>query len=141
MYCVLRFFENPDRSNQNDLISRTLGKICFIDNNYRGPRPVAGDFWLSNLIRETKPSQVGGCFLAEPFQQVTRENLVPISPLSCTINQPYSGTLVIDPVRLETPEGLTIPWIVTKNHKAKLMTNEIIAVVVNLGGRWWRRMT
>ncbi len=140
MYCVLRFFSNPDLSNQNALISRTLGKICFIDNNYRGPRLAPGDFWLSNVIKETRSGQVGGCFLAEPFQQVPYEHLVTISPLSCTIQQPFPGTLVVDPVRLETPEGHAIPWIVTKNHKAKLMTRELVGVVVNLGGPWWQRM-
>jgi len=139
MYCVLRFFQNPDQSNQNALISRTLGKICFIDNAYRGPQPEPGDFWLSNVVKETRSSRVAGCFLAEPFQKVAYENLVPISPLSCTVLQPFPGTLVIDPVRLETPEGALIPWIVTKNHKARLMANNIIAVLVNLGGNWWDR--
>jgi len=139
LYCVLRFFENPDETNQNRLISRTLGKICFIDNNYRGPHPDPGDFWLSNVVKETRAGQVGGCFLAEPFQRVPYEHLVPISPLSCTIQAPFRGTLVVDPIRLETPEGHAIPWIVTKNHKARLMNKEIVAVVVNLGGQWWDR--
>jgi len=141
MHCVLRFFDNPDQSNPNALISRTLGKICFIDNNYRGPQPSSGEFWLSNLVKETRASKVAGCFLAEPFQQVEYENLVPLSPLSCTILQPFPGTLVIEPVRLETPEGYLIPWIVTRNHKSKLMSESIIAVVVNLGGNWWHRST
>ena len=140
MYCVLRFFDNPDQSNPNALISRTLGKICFIANDYRGPRPAHGEFWLSNLVKETKASRVAGCFLAEPFQKVAYEILVPLSPLSCTILQPFPGTLVIDPVRLETPEGHLIPWIVTRNHKAKLMGGTIIAAVVNLGGGWWTRV-
>ncbi|NIT77380.1 MAG: hypothetical protein GWN58_23500 [Anaerolineae bacterium] len=139
MYCVLRFFANPDQSNQNALISRTLGKICFIDNAYRGPHPEPGDFWLSNVVKETRASRVAGCFLAEPFQKVAYESLIPISPLSCTVLQPFPGTLVIDPVRLETPEGALIPWIVTKNHKAKLMADNVIAVLVNLGGDWWER--
>jgi len=95
---------------------------------------------LSNVVRETKASHVAGCFLAEPFQQVAYSSLVPISPLSCTVLQPFPGTLVIDPVRLETPEGHLIPWIVTKNHKSKLMTDSVIAVVCNLGGNWWARL-
>jgi hypothetical protein len=82
---------------------------------------------------------VAGCFLAEPFQQVAYETLVPISPLSCTVLEPFPGVLVIDPIRTETPENILIPWIVTKNHKAKLMTTSVIAVILNLGGSWWTR--
>ena len=139
MFCVLRFFRNPDQSNQNELISRTLGKIAFIVKGYKGPKPQDGEFWLSDIVIETRAGQVGGCFLCEPFQQVDYEELVPISPLNCTVNKVFENTLTIDPVRLETPERKLIPWILTLNHKTKLMTPEVIAVIVNLGGNWWDR--
>jgi len=139
MFCVLRFWANPDSNNQNKLLSRTLGKISFIDNNYQGPRPQDGEFWLSDIVSEIKPSQVGGCFLCEPFQKVDYNDLVPISPLSCTVNRVFKSILTIDPVCRETPDRRPIPWILTLNHKTKLMTSEIVAVIVNLGGTYWQR--
>lgn len=139
MFCILRFFQNPDRENQNDLISRTLGKICFIDHRYRGPRPEPGEFWISDIVRETRHGRVEGCFLCEPWERVEYQSLVPLSPLSCTVNRPFHSVLTIDPVRNESPEGRIIPWIITRNHRQKLMTPDIVAVVVNLGGKWWQR--
>jgi hypothetical protein len=121
------------------LISRTLGKVALIDHAYQGPKPCEGEFWLSDVVSETKASQVGGCFLVEPFQKVEYEDLVPISPLNCTINQIFDSILIIDPVRLETPERTLIPWILTLNHKAKLMRQDIVAIIMNLGGSWWTR--
>ena len=137
MHVVLRFFDNPDRSNPNALISRTLGKICFIHNAYKGPKPRHGEFWISDIAIETRSGQVGGCFLCEPFQPVAYEELVPLSPLSCTVNPPRSGVITVDPVRLETPDGRKIPWILTLNHKNRLITKDIVAAIVNLGGSWW----
>lgn len=139
MWCICRFFANPRADDQNPLISRTLGKVAFIDHAYLGPKPQEGEFWLSDVVSETKASKVGGCFLVEPFQKVAYEDLVPISPLSCTVNQVFSSVLTIDPVRTETPERTLIPWILTLNHKSKLLRPDITAVIVNLGGSWWSR--
>jgi len=82
---------------------------------------------------------VGGCFLCEPFQKVDYEGLVPIAPLSCTVNRVFQTILTVEPVYRETPEGQPIPWILTLNHKTRLMTPEIVAVIVNLGGAYWQR--
>jgi hypothetical protein len=92
------------------------------------------------VVSETKASKVGGCFLVEPFQKVEYADLVPISPLSCTVNRVFNSVLTIDPVCTETPERTLIPWILTLNHKSKLMRPDIVAIIVNLGGSsWWNR--
>ena len=147
MYTVVRFFKNPSYDpraprgpNSNPLISRTLGKICFVDAAYSGARPQDGEFWIADVTKETDSGQPRGCFLCEPFERVEYENLVPLTSAMCTVNLVYGYVLTVDPIETHTPELKTIPWILPLRQKSMLLTNrEIVAIIVNLGGEFWSR--
>lgn len=141
MITVLRFFPNPriaEDDHSSPLVSRTLGKVCFIPRAYRGP---SGEgFWLSDLACELSPDQPQGAFLAEPFQQIQYEDVVHLNPNNCTIFRPFLSIIVVQPVIIHTPEGKPIPWVLSQQYKTQLMTDGIFGVVVNLGGNYWQRV-
>lgn len=142
---ILRFWENQDSTNANKVFSRTLGKISFVSNDYEGDLPCAEEFWICDVIEELHAGQIKGCLLVRPTQKIAYSDLLPLSPLHCTLHvhrfckgEPSSGiTLVVKPVLLTSPQGTMLPWFLPLKYKKQLKTKEVVAVVVHLGGPLW----
>jgi hypothetical protein len=135
----LRWWANPAYpKNKNKLISRTTGKITFVDNKHTGPQPGDGEFWLSSITTEVFPGQLRGCFLAEPFLKVEFDDLLFLNKGNCTVSYVEDGSVaIIDPALVTTPDGQHIPWMLPLPFRKELRTEKVIATVVNLGGDSW----
>lgn len=138
----MRWWKNPDSGSPNRLLSRTLGKIAFVDNSFCGPMPSEGSFWFSSITLEIKAGKVGGCFLAEPFEPIKREQLLPLQRSECTLSLiAKDSTIIVNPMQVtKENSGKTLPWILPLNLRRDLESPKVIAIVVNLGGQDWTRI-
>jgi hypothetical protein len=95
------------------------------------------------VIEETDAGQPRGCFLADPFQRVEYEDLIPLTVATCTISLAHGCVIVIDPTEIRDTDGKIIPWILPLRQKTALLKDKdgITAIVINLGGDglWARR--
>jgi len=141
MFCLLRWWKNP--KNNDVLISRTLGKICFLNDRLKmdptKDPPKENEFWVCNILFETKVGNPQGCFVCDPVHRMEQHDLIPLSHLSCTINfYERSKSAVVFPVMSKTAEDQFIGWYLPLDLKRHIMeTTKAISAIVNLGGEWW----
>jgi len=123
-------------NTRNPVTSRTTGKLAFVHSSYSSIAPNPREFWLCNIIEETKTGQAGGCFLVEPLSRADRDNLRPLSRHTCTIVK-HGHVKIIKPVVLTEGDD-PILWILPLMHKHAIVEKDTVAVVVDLGGEMWR---
>lgn len=141
MLTILRWWANEDPTNKNQIFSRTLGKIAFVAQG-QNILPKAEEFWLCDVTQEIYAGQVKGCFLVTPIEQVEYKKLMPLNANNCTLNIYYlnyknestkgKATIVV------TPEMKNESWILSLESRSRLKDPDVIAIVVNLGGEFWK---
>lgn len=83
METILKFFKNKKQGDTNELISRTLLKIAVISRHYNqgsGPKPKLGELWRCRIIKEMNSGTSKGCFIVEPMEQVSEDQIIHIAP-------------------------------------------------------------
>jgi hypothetical protein len=127
---------------KNAVVSRTLGKVALVLQHEGKPpkvEPKPEEFWLCDLVTETRPSEPAGCFLVEPLQKVEHKNLVLVTPSSCTLTKVYRTILLAEPIEL-THNGQLIPWFMPLPRKRELLSrDDVVSVITTLGGHLWAR--
>lgn len=97
---VVKFCRNPDERQANRLFSRTLGKIAFIDHRWldRQPddKPTEGQFWLVDVVHETRSGEARGSFLVHPLQRVEERELKRLLP-GMYREHHHGGVLLLEP--------------------------------------------
>lgn len=73
--CIVKFHENKDRDNRNNLITRSLGKFgviqtAWFENKRPDQIPKAGEFWKVRIIKEVGVGHREGCFVMHPLENV-----------------------------------------------------------------------
>ena len=122
----MKFYENHLPSNNNKLMTKTLLKVGFIDNDWldksNGARvPADGEFWLVDVVHETCASQAKGCFLLHPIRLVDSTALNRLLP-GMYEEHHEEGCLVLE------PKTGGINWLLPLTHKKSIVG--IYAVIV-----------
>lgn len=141
METVLKFIESSKPASddatkhRNELSSRTLLKIAFIDRYWladarrNGQRtPKAGEMWRCSFTRETNMGTNSGCFLVIPKYVVDPGDLIKLFPGSFTTNF-VNGRLIILPKPEYLSHQLMMP-LYLRQHLAS--ENGAYAVIVEL---------
>lgn len=122
---VVKFYTNHDDRNANKLMTKTLLKAGFVDNEWldQGPQeePSDGEFWLVDVIKETCPGKPKGCFLVHPLRRLDPGDLNRLLPGMYT-EENVDGCLVIEP----KTGGLN--WLLPLNHKRAM--RDVHAILV-----------
>ena len=122
---VVKFYTNHKERNANELMTKTLLKAGFIDNEWldKKPdiRPQDGEFWLVDVVRETCPGKPKGCFILHPIRSLDPASLNRLLPGMYT-EETVSGCLVVEP----KTGGLN--WLLPLNHKRAM--KDIHAILV-----------
>jgi hypothetical protein len=124
---VVKFYDNHEPSNSNKLMTKTLLKAGFIDNewldgNPKSERPADGEFWLVDVVHETCAGQPKGCFLLHPIRKIDPSSLSRLLP-GMYDEVERSGCLVLEP----KTGGLN--WILPLRHKKSILN--IYAIIVS----------
>ena len=89
---IVKFYNNPKPQGggtiggkpkmHNTLITRTLGKLGVIDNDWEplDEIPKDGSFWLVEILRDTSPSKAQGVFVLAPIRKVETDEVQKLSP-------------------------------------------------------------
>jgi hypothetical protein len=83
---LCKFYENHEehRSERNRLISKSLLKLVMLDQTWldSGPKhvPADGEWWIVDLVHETRPGEGRGCFLSHPIRPVRYEDTTRLLP-------------------------------------------------------------
>lgn len=128
---VVKFYDNHEPTNSNKLMTKTLLKAAFIDNDWmdKGPNiiPKDGEFWLVNIVRETCPGQPKGCFLLHPIRRIEANSLSRLLP-GMYREHHYNGCMVLEPQHTGNETG-EINWILPLRHKKAI--KNIYAIIVS----------
>jgi hypothetical protein len=118
---------------KNKMQTRTLRKIGFIDNRYVGEaRPLPGEYWMVEIIRENKSSK-GGCLILHPIQKIRKEEGVPL------LHGMYDMRTEDDIVVL-VPHDKDKYWMLSPKAKdAILAATKANTIVIDHGGPMWTR--
>jgi hypothetical protein len=106
-----------------------LGKIAFIDNDWMDDAkpdddrrsPSDGEFWLVDVVHETRRGSAQGCFLVRPIRLVAPADLSRLPP-GMYEEQRFGDCLVLE------PKIGGIHWILPLRHKHLL--RDVYAVVI-----------
>jgi len=120
---IIKFFPNINQKNSSKLMTKTLGKIGFIDRSYTGVLPKADEFWRARIVEEVHPGEKRGCFLLEPIWPIEEPQLSRILPGLYT-EELKDGILYIYP----TEKGKH--WIIPLAHKKFI--RDVYAILVCL---------
>jgi hypothetical protein len=124
--------------NNNDLITRTLGKVGVINSQYQGTMPRNNELWLSVIVKENCPGNNIGCFIIDPIMRISDEKIDRLIPGMYT-EEIKDKVLFIYPKKLKDNDGDDIYWILPITHRsgiecsAQLRDEEINSVIVELG--------
>ena len=98
MEVILKFFANETPCSTNEVVSRTMGKICIVTNRRRqdGAMPQDGEFWRCRVLKELRAGQRRGCFFVAPLSQVGQDDLLYLLPgmYDTTVK---NGLLIVTP--------------------------------------------
>jgi len=132
---IVKFYNNPkpqgsgtigDKTKlHNTLITRTLGKLGVIDNDWEpaepGDIPKDGAFWLVEILRDTSPSRAQGVFVLSPIRKVEIAEVQKLSP-GMYDEENDEGTVIVTPKLRED-----FFWILPLSlRKAMTGTNAVI---------------
>lgn len=112
---VVKFYENH-QPNANDLFTKTLRKIGFIDKDWSvakppgAPEPSDKEFWIVDVVHETRHGEGRGCFLLHPIRRIDADSLNWLLP-GMYSEESYDGCLVLEP----SSGGLH--WLVSRRLK------------------------
>lgn len=122
---VVKFYTNHDERNANKLMTKTLLKAGFIDNDWldqgHNAEPQDGDFWLVDVVTETCPGKPKGCFILHPIRKLDPGSLNRLLP-GMYIEKNIDGCLVIE------PKTGGLHWLLPLNHKRAM--RDVHAILV-----------
>lgn len=132
---VVKFYQNHYATSQlpheqakverNSLISKTLLKTVVIDDAWHpkpGLRaPVDKEFWMVDLVHETRAGEKRGCFIAHPLRQLDFAQMNRLLP-GMFIERRVNGLLLLE------PKLGGINWILPARHRNRIL--DVYAVVV-----------
>jgi len=128
---VVKFYDNHEPLNSNKLMTKTLLKAAFIDNDWKDKspdiEPKNGEFWLVNVVKETCPGQPRGCFLVHPIRQVDAGNLNRLLP-GMYVERDFNGCMILEPKNIGNYSE-EIHWILPLRHKKAIQS--IYAIIVS----------
>ena len=124
---IVKFYENHMADNSNKIMTKTLLKVGFVDNEWldtsNGSRaPKDGEFWLVDVVHETCPYKAKGCFLMHPIRLVDNTSLNRLLPGMYTERR-EGGCLILE------PKTGGINWLLPLTHKRSIL--DIYAVIVS----------
>lgn len=130
---VAKFYDNHQehRSDRNRLISKSLLKMMLIDDrwaveNADKPMPKNGEFWLVDVVHETRSGQPRGTFLAHPIREVKFDQIVKLMP--GMFEEKWYGEGDKKLLMLEPKVG-GVPWILPWLHRIRI--KDAYAVIVS----------
>lgn len=73
MITLVKFLRNRDKTSDNYLVTRTLGKVGVIKREVLAtlnPAPQHDEFWYVEILNETNPGKIKGCWLLRPLKKI-----------------------------------------------------------------------
>ena len=134
MKTVVQFIKNrsPGSDGRNQVFSRSLRKVAFIDSRFDGPvDPRPGEHWFVEIIRENE-SKNGGCFVLKPIHRILKSELCPL------VHGMYDMTNDGDAIILKPKEEGKF-WVMSPTSKQLIAWDGIRVVVIDHGGPMWQR--
>jgi hypothetical protein len=134
--CIVKFHENKDTDNRNQIITRSLGKFGVIatawyENKRDDEVPHAGEFWKVRILKEIGVGQRNGCFVLTPMNQVHVEDLEKLIP-GMYEESFYNGIVIVTPssgvlrAKGKTGGNFILPLAIRKKIKG------VYAIIVDL---------
>lgn len=131
--CV-RFIANPSKRNENHTVTRTLGKMGFVHQQFvdgATELPAPGEHWIVEVLGETSPGRHVGCFLLQPVCKIDSQSIVILLP-GMYDEENHDGCLIVTP-RQRGPN-----WMLPLEHKRSISgrneqhkTNGPYAIIVS----------
>jgi len=140
MKTIVQFIRNhrtgePEDNGRNRMYSRSLRKIGFIDNRYptESPWPHHDEHWLVEIVRENQNDN-GGCFILQPIQKVTKDELMPLLHGMYEIQADEDAVILV-------PHDSGHFWVMSPKAKKSILTETegARALVISHGGMIWQR--
>lgn len=134
MRSIVSFIANRknDGRRGNPTLTKSFGRVGFIDYGYSGTQPKPGEHWMVAIQRENL-SAAGGAFVIRPIEQV--KEYEPLQINGYTLSQFHDVVLVMP----KNPGN----WVLSPSAKASILraTPEANAIVISLDGdtTWERR--
>ena len=115
---IAKFYANHDTRSPNKMCSKTLGKIALIDDQWVAQNPDATqpsdeEFWLVDVVHETKPGSARGCFLIHPIRPIPHGELTRLPP-GMYREEDHEGFRILE------PEIGGIHWLLPLLHRQSL---------------------
>lgn len=106
---------------RNGLISKTLLKTVVIDDAWRGEGPKDKEFWMVDLVHETRAGEKRGCFIAHPIRLVDFSKVNRLLP-GMFLERRIGGLLLLE------PKLGGVNWMLPARHRNRI--KDVYAVVV-----------
>ncbi len=119
---VLKFFHSIDPNGNVKLISRTMGKLALIENQYQG-QVNDDEFWLCEIEKEIGSNKNRGAFLVRPIDKIEVEKIKKLLPNFYSIIE-HGKTAFLYPKN--QPKE---PWILSANTR-KIFNDKYTSVIV-----------
>ena len=122
---IAKFFNNGNQENSNKIITKTMGKVAFIDRSYQGPLPKGDEeeFWRVKIVDERKPGERSGCFIIEPLERVKPVDLKHLV-------QGFYEEKMENGVLFILPKNPGHNWILPLTHRKSI--RDVVAILVCL---------
>ena len=136
MRTVALFVSNGKaRQGQNNVYTRSMRKIAFIDNRHlkKDGYPKVDEYWLTEIVRENQGNN-GGCFIVKPLEPVKKDDLVPL------VHGMYDLRMDEDAIII-TPRDQSKLWVLSPEAKRAILRSSpnARALVIDQGGDMWPR--
>lgn len=122
---LVKFRANLDNpTSKNRILTKTLGKVGFIDSQYRGILPSDEEFWFSSIdSMVTKGSPSSGIFVLTPIKRIERDDICYLTHGMYDIEDDAG-------VRYVMPKIKEAWWVMSLQDRRLLFGDRIHAVVI-----------
>jgi hypothetical protein len=121
MKTVVKVFRNSLKPENNEFITRTLGKVGV----FQGNQVKAGEFWLVEIVKELYEGENTGAFILKPIKRIEKGEIKKVTRDECSLK-------VVNGVFYLTP---SVPGnCILKLEYKKILLMENHAVIVEANG-------
>lgn len=122
---LVKFRANLDNPHsKNRILTKTLGKVGFIDSQYRGILPSDEEFWFASIdSMVTKGSPSSGIFVLTPIKKIDRNDI-------CYLTHGMYSYEDDAGVRYVFPKMKNAWWVMSLQDRRLLFNDKIHAVVI-----------
>ena len=122
---LVKFRVNLDNPHsKNRILTKTLGKVGFINAQYRGIAPSDEDFWLASIdSMVTKGAPSSGIFVLTPIKSVHRDDIMYLTHGMYTYEDDAG-------VRYVFPKHKNAWWVMSLQDRRLLFDEKIHAIVI-----------